>query len=65
MSHHVKQQGGQDQLLDVAECPGDVDKHDIAAGQGGEALLVAVLVQLADLVDREVHREGQQEHDQP
>ena len=38
-----------DKKQDVPECPGAVYEHDIATGQSGEALVVAVLVQLTDL----------------
>ena len=61
--HHVQQQGGHHQLQGVAEGPRGVDNHHIAGGKGGEALVVAVFVQLADLVDTGVHCEGKQEHD--
>ena len=62
--HHVQQQGGHHQLQGVAEGPRGVDDHHIAGGQRGQALIVAVLVELADLVDTCIHCEGEQKHDE-
>ena len=63
--HHVQQQRGHHQLQGVAEGPRGVDNHHIAGSQRGQALIVAVLVKLADLVNTGIHCERKCEHDEP
>ena len=55
VGHHVQEEGGQGQLHRVGEGPGGVDQHDVAAGQGGQTLVVAVLVQFTNLINCEVN----------
>ena len=50
VGHKVEQGGGEDQLQRVGECARGVHQHHVAGGQGGEALVEAVLVQSADLI---------------
>jgi hypothetical protein len=52
-------------LQTVAERPGRVDEHDVGAGQSGEALVEAVSVQEADLVNAPVDAEREDKHHEP
>ncbi len=45
VGHQVEQDRGEDELQGVGEGAGGVHQHDVAGGQGGETLVVAVLVQ--------------------
>ena len=65
VGHHVEEERGERELYGVGERPGGVHEHHVATGEGGETLVVAVLVEDTDLVDSHVHAEGEAEHDQP
>ncbi len=45
VGHQVEQGRGEDELQGVGEGAGGVHQHDVAGGQGGETLVVAVFVQ--------------------